>query len=320
MDAASIYVSFIFACLLLRYIYVSFVSNHLNMTSYFPLFGLLYVVTYYLTKKMNLALFTSLVTLMGRTIYRYQAIDLESINKLGIRNTILFILGISLPFLVSHYKKHLNNNYIDGFNFAGLIYVMLSCLEYLLHKYTMHCDRESKLVKMIKKIPFVGNEFFVTCDRHIEHHLDVEKDMHIDEPSSEQGWAVSAYLAPITMAIMAISRKVSNFDISNRMILVLSLVLCFIWQYIWNKVHVEMHNLENKYSIKKGPYDQGLFDLNPVTRVLFTNHANHHLQKGEKKGNYNVIVMGADEWFGANNKTPDNIEYCKTNKNDKVCQ
>jgi len=80
-----------------------------------------------------------------------------------------------------------------------------------------------------------------------------------------------------------------------------------------------MHNLENKYSIKKGPYDEGLFDLNPVTRALFTNHANHHIQKGEKKGNFNVIIMGADEWFNSNNKNPDNSEYCKTHKDDKMC-
>ena len=73
-----------------------------------------------------------------------------------------------------------------------------------------------------------------------------EKDMHIDEPSSESGlymgWVISAYLVPITIVVMAISRYISNFKISNSMIFVLSLTLSFVWQYIWNKVHVEMHN------------------------------------------------------------------------------
>ena len=317
------YILFIFVCLILRYLYVSFLSGKIIISSYIPLFGLIYVATYYLTKKSNLSLFTGLIALVSRTIYRYQSTDLHSINKLGIENSILYIIGVSLPFIVNHYKKYISTNYIDGFNFVGLIYIMLSCIEYILHKYIMHCDRDSAFVKMIKKIPIIGSEFFVTCNHHIEHHLDVEKDMHIDEPSSEaglyMGWVISAYLVPITIVIMAISRYISNFKISNSMIFVLSLTLSFVWQYIWNKVHVEMHNLENKYSIKKGPYDEGLLDLNPVTRILFTNHANHHIQKGVKKGNFNVIIMGADEWFNSNNKNPDNSEYCKTHKDDKMC-
>jgi len=324
MKKINAYIIFVFACLVIRYVYVKIKPDSIKISSYFPLFGLLYATTYYLTKKSNLSLFAGLLATFGRTIYRYQSIDLDSINKLSIENTILFILGISIPFVVSHYKKIINNSYIDGFNFVGLIYVMISIVEFLLHKYTMHCDRESNFVKMIKKIPIIGNEFFETCDGHINHHLDVEKDMHIDEPSSESGlymgWNITMYLAPITIAIMMISRNITNYKISTKMIVGLSFVLSFIWQYIWNKVHVEMHNLENNYSIKKGPYDEGMLDLNPVTRVLFTNHANHHLQKGEKKGNFNVIIMGADDWFNHYNKSPDNVEYCKTNKQDKVCK
>lgn len=311
-------------CLILRYIYTTCLANKIKISSYFPLFLLLYISTYYLTKEVNLSLFTSFIILMGRTLYRYRATDLDSINKLGFSNSILFIFAIILPFILNNYKQYFKKYYIDGFNFIALIYVMLSCVEYILHKYIMHCDRNSAIVKMIKKIPFIGNMFYVTCDRHIEHHLDVKKNMHIDVPSSEaglyMGWEVTTYFAPIMIIVMTISRYVSKFNISNKMVCVISLITSFIWSYIWNKVHVEMHNLENKYSIKKGPYDGGLLDLNSITRILFTNHANHHIKKGEKKGNYNVILMGADEWFNTNNKTTDNSEYCKTNKKDKMCK
>ena len=47
---------------------------------------------------------------------------------------------------------------------------------------------------------------------------------------------------------------------------------------------------------------------------------NHHLQKGDKKGNYNVILLGADEWFGLNNKIVDNVEYCKVNRHEHICK
>ena len=180
-------------------------------------------------------------------------------------------------------------------------------------------------MKRIKKIPILGNEFFTTCDTHIEHHIDVEKDMHIDIPSDLEGglymsWYISPYLIPKTIIIMILSRYISNIKISNSMIIIWSIIFCIVWQYIWNKVHVDMHNLENNYSIKKGPYDEGLFNLNYVTRLLFRNHANHHIQKGNRKGNFNVILLGADEWFNSNNKDIDNSNYCKTNKQDKMCK
>ena len=45
-------------------------------------------------------------------------------------------------------------------------------------------------------------------------------------------------------------------------------------------------------------------------------------KKGEKKGNYNVIALGADEWFNKNVKIIDNEEFCKNpkNKHEKICQ
>jgi len=81
-----------------------------------------------------------------------------------------------------------------------------------------------------------------------------------------------------------------------------------------------MHQYDTDYSIMNGPYDNNLLNLTLIKNILFKNHSYHHLQKGSKKGNYNVIVLGADEWFGLNNKTIDNTEYCKTNYNEKICK
>jgi hypothetical protein len=81
-----------------------------------------------------------------------------------------------------------------------------------------------------------------------------------------------------------------------------------------------MHNHDINYSIKEGPYDENLFNMDIFKTILLSNHENHHLQKGDKKGNYNVIVLGADEWFETNNKTIDNTEYCKTHTNEIICK
>jgi hypothetical protein len=80
-----------------------------------------------------------------------------------------------------------------------------------------------------------------------------------------------------------------------------------------------MHEYEIEYSIKEGPYDENLFTIDPVKDLLLENHQKHHLQKGDEKGNYNVIILGADEWFGYNVQKVDNKEYCKSHTNEKIC-
>jgi hypothetical protein len=37
-------------------------------------------------------------------------------------------------------------------------------------------------------------------------------------------------------------------------------------------------------------------------KVYLTNHELHHQIKGDDKGNYNVVFLGADEVFNTNNK------------------
>jgi hypothetical protein len=80
-----------------------------------------------------------------------------------------------------------------------------------------------------------------------------------------------------------------------------------------------MHNTDVPFSILEGPYDEGLFNLSFITNTLLPNHRNHHLQKGEKKGNYNIILLGADEWFYKHNKYVNNTEYCKTHQTEEIC-
>lgn len=100
----------------------------------------------------------------------------------------------------------------------------------------------------------------------------------------------------------------------------MGMIITFLYDYLWNKIHARMHNYNINYSILKGPYDEDMFDLDPSKKQLYMNHVYHHLQKGEKKGNYNIILLGADEWFGYNNKIIDNKEYCKSHPDEKICK
>ena len=79
-----------------------------------------------------------------------------------------------------------------------------------------------------------------------------------------------------------------------------------------------MHQTDYTINIKDGPIEHKT-NFNLLTRCLIGNHTNHHLQKGPSKGNYNVIFLGADEWFNNNVVEIDNKDYCRDNKTEPIC-
>jgi len=300
------------------------------------MFLVVFFLSYSLNKNVHVSLMLALILVFGRTIYRYTT-DAESIkwpnNAYSIKNTILGILGVIFVYIFNIYgKKNINMNVIKFINFILLFYVFFSSFEHLLHKYVMHLSKDNILYKILEKNKLLKN-FFITGirDGHINHHLMVEKNMEVhntivensdDEQSLYMGWNITIWFLPLTIIVMNITKKITDHNISQKNIFISSAIISFLWQYIWNKTHVQMHNIEHHYSIKKGPYDEGLLDLSYVTKLLYINHKNHHLQKGEKKGNYNVIALGADEWFNKNVKIVDNEDYCKdpNNQHEKVCK
>lgn len=184
----------------------------------------------------------------------------------------------------------------------------------------MHCNKEATITKFISKIPFIGNHFIDACDKHMMHHLSIKNDMGIKKDYIKQykildelfymSWKIYILVFIFTIIFLKICSYISNYTIKFKYLIIIALIFPFLWCYIWNKTHIRMHNLENNYSLKKGPYDQNLINTDKLMKLLYTNHKNHHLQKGEEKGNYNVVLLGADEWFCKNNKkitlTPQN--------------
>jgi len=314
---------------ILKKMYLTYTPEHLQ-NCYIAMFVIIFFLSYRLNKNIHISLLLGLLIVFGRTIYRYTT-NAESIkwpdNAYSIKNTLLFVLAICFPYVVNNYKKNININVVKFINFILLFYVFFSSFEHILHRYVMHLSKDNILYKILEKNKFLKKMLIQSIrDTHIQHHLEVEKNMEVkhydDEESLYMGWTITIWFLPLTIIVMNITKKITGYNISQKNIFISSAILAFVWQYIWNKTHVQMHNIENNYSIKKGPYDEGLMDLSYVTKLLYTNHKNHHLQKGEKKGNYNVIALGADEWFNKNVKIIDNEEFCKNpkNKHEKICQ
>ena len=264
---------------------------------------------YLTTKNYDLSLFGSLIIFLLLTIFNY------NYNYLVVP-IILFFISIAVNF---NLKKNINL-----INFVLLFYIFFSIIEFLTHICVMHCDKNSYISKLVEYIPFINTQYFLTCEKHIQHHSEVEPDMSLKNNKYKEslfmGWNIFIHLFLGFLLCGLLSKLISKYEISYQILLIFCIIMTFIWEYLWNKVHVKMHDYDINYSIKEGPYDENLFNLDPLKDVLLQNHKNHHLQKGETKGNYNVVILGADEWFGYNNTKIDNSEYCKTHMNENICK
>jgi hypothetical protein len=135
------------------------------------------------------------------------------------------------------------------------------------------------------------------------------------------GWDIAIYIFLFILAILILTRYITTIKINKYKLLLIAVILTIIWCYLWNKLHPLMHKYSGQYSLNEGPYENSL-NFNLVNKLFYRNHEYHHLQKGNKKGNYNVIVMGADEWFGTNVIKINNNKYCKNPavKNEEICK
>lgn len=81
-------------------------------------------------------------------------------------------------------------------------------------------------------------------------------------------------------------------------IIVLSLFLTAAYVHAWNHFHPRLHHMTES----TGP-------LTSYEKWIRRNHSLHHLQKGSKKGNNNILVPLADHLLGKYRYCVDNDEY-----------
>lgn len=303
------FVLFIIILVSLREIMIRF----FNVNCYALLFFLIFGLVYYSTKNYGFSLFISLIVVFFRTIYRYICDCTDTTN-----NFILFTVYLCFVYYIITSKVSEKDMSLP--NFILFNYAFISINEYFIHRYITH----SKEGDWITRLPFFGDFVTYMSASHVQHHKEVNPDMTMDNVSDESSlyfdWSVYFRFSVMLFFLILLSRYISNYDISIKYIVLITLTLTFIHVYLWNKIHKSMHDVDINFSIYDGPYDNNLFDLTFVKNLLYENHRIHHLKKGDTKGNYNIIFLGADEWFGSNNKTADNTEYCKTHMDEPICQ
>ena len=300
------------------WILLKFISSIKFNDSYVFNFLLMYVYYFQLTSNHLISLAISLINLFASTFIKY--VYAQDYIKAQIINNIIFIC-----LLYCHVEIiKLIEPYVNIIIFICTSYVLLSTCEWLTHKYIMHCDKKSLYYKILSKFDYY-NLIEKTCDSHIQHHLEVKPNMHLsgvkNKDSLFMGWKIGFYIGIVNFFILCLTKNISQISLSYFNLFLLAIGLTVGWSYLWNKVHPLMHQYEGTYSIKEGPYES-ILNLNLISKLLYKNHQNHHLQKGHKKGNYNIIIFGADEWFGTNVQNVDNREYCANSQvfNEEICK
>ncbi len=305
-------------------ILIALILRNLPINKYLSTIIIIFLVTYYNTKNFELSLCLALITLVGYTMYNY-FIDIDNLNNIYMNNILLIIYLIFIFGLLNSLnkiKKQKYDCYVCYINYILLLYIFISLFEYFAHKKIMHCDNNEIVYKTLSNIfPYLKK----SCSTHKEHHLEVKPNMLIKEVKDEEtltfGWRLYLMLTPIAFIILYLVNYICKTNFTIIQTLINSIIVLLIIFYMWNKIHPKFHDYDIKnFTIKNGPYDNGLFNMSFFEKLLYRNHEAHHIQKGEQKGNYNIILLGADEWMDKNVRVIDNKDYCKTHMEEEICK
>lgn len=167
-------------------------------------------------------------------------------------------------------------------------------------------------------------ELFYTKDwaqSHLDHHKEVNNKNEINYTKPEGlifGWFPTSVLMVVMFIIpFYFINRIANTDLSFGLIILLSIISALLYGMLWNTFHAAFHNTAFSYDISVGfPsfHLPDMFKQNYFVSWLWRNHAYHHLNKGDKKGNFNIILPGADHIMGTYRDRIDNTEYCKNLK------
>lgn len=176
------------------------------------------------------------------------------------------------------------------FWYAFILYLLFSIEEWMVHRYLMHSKG---------KMPI--------SESHINHHLAVNKDMTLKTFNHEDYLDNNIFICwreTILITIFGLSSALllnKYFNINNKFVIILSLIMIIYQSSFWNTIHPDIHNINYNINFTQGIPGLCIFKYHPFYDWLKRNHIQHHLIKGEMKGNYNITMPFADFLFNTYN-------------------
>jgi hypothetical protein len=186
--------------------------------------------------------------------------------------------------------------------FILILYLQLTIGEVLIHKYIMHNNPNTIARK------FYGNS-------HVIHHSEVYEDMKMKPDFLEEGMYFSILTTTeiflIILFTICIDNKLLGMGLKLQHLAIISLVISIFYYIVWNIIHIEFHRIKG----------DKLYYNNRIFNYFLKNHSYHHLQKGIKKGNYNIIFIGGDHIMNSHRTCIDNKQFCNEfyDKHKQLC-
>jgi len=188
-------------------------------------------------------------------------------------------------------------------------YLILTFVEWYIHRYLMH-KHTNQFVHFINyPINYLYESvhgFDQTVD-HVEHHSRVENDGSVKD--EDKGMLFHIYGVPFITTISFILYCIASYIIGNKHSqyeyignFILFIVISFTYYFLWNILHPSYHN----YMDNKEQYINSWVENNSIYKFLLKYHLLHHLNKGDTKYNFNIIIPGADYLFGTYKGCVDN--------------
>lgn len=200
-----------------------------------------------------------------------------------------------------------------------LVYVNLTTLEWVVHKYVMHgYDRPN--------MPILGALIENESALHWAHHREVLSDMTLDLRTNEvtHRGLFFRYQATVTFtvfifALLTLQFRLFKMRVSPKTTALITLASTLGYSFMWNNFHASLHGEHNLIlPVSSGVtnrYQKHILNCIPAYwfKWMMYNHAHHHSVKGVSKGNYNIILPGFDYIMGTYNKPPcfENTEFCE---------
>ena len=214
---------------------------------------------------------------------------------------------------------------MNVFYTGALIYVIVSFLEWYIHRYLMH-ETTNPIINQINYIfkwVYFKIHGYKQTESHVNHHKIVKNDGVVDE--EDDGMLYSAAHIPVTTIVgFAIYYCITNLigyrHTAKEYMIVLGLFggVSYGYYLLWNILHPAYHEHGD-------PWFRTRLQGNGLYKFLRKYHMIHHMNKGDDKCNFNIILPGFDHLMGTFRWSIDNTEFCKktlskTAKEKELCR
>ncbi len=278
-------------------------APQLIVSAYITMFVIAFALSLIIGQSIKIALLIGLIITVGRLIYRYNTNPDVLEDGTGIINTMLFVVGLIMIVVMTPLLIPFTDSIGVNWGIYGLVaYIMASLFEWFSHKYVMHCFQYMKWLEHIPHSHFIFGRFAQNCHHHKQHHMSVNPNMTLNHVENKYelvfGWS-TLILATILIALGMIPViSLLNLQITLKQNLLFTSSMALIFGLVWNSIHPKMHDHPVPNSVSEAPPNIGI--PTPPTNLYYRNHEIHHQVKGDRKGNYNVVFLGADELLDTN--------------------